>query len=229
MVNDFNKYLSDIKLGYLKEYLYGGDILDVGSGYCYYTQWLLSQDPSYKITAVDMLDLKQNNSFTYIKKNLEELLDFDNETFSSIMAFDVIEHIQNERQILNELFRVCMAGGVLIGSVPHDQDKFLPDYNLTFKHRKDLTHKRYYEVSTLERSLELSGFDVILIEARGIVSPKIIAEFAPNILKLPIKKIVGLLEKIHFFNNQKLASDLFFVATKINLSKNFETKLLVIA
>jgi hypothetical protein len=115
---------------------------------------------------------------------------------------------------MNELYRICKRDGVLIGSVPHDDDKFLPSYNLTFYHRSDLTHKRYYLESSLRKALEKAGFDVVCIQKQGGVSPHVIAEFFPNKLQFLVKKTVGVLRRIGIVNSSILSSDLFFVAKK---------------
>jgi len=206
--------LSDVKLSYLRQYLSGENILDIGAGYGYYSSWMAKKNAACKVTALDYLDYKTDGSFTYTKCNLEQVVPLPSETFDSIVAFDIIEHIADEKNIINEIYRLCRPGGTLIGSVPHDNDKFLPAYNLTFYHRSDITHKRYYTPETITQTLTTAGFSIKTIDLRGGVSPHVIAEFFPSHMKFIVKKTVGMLRRIGLINTKKLSSDLFFIAYK---------------
>jgi len=208
------KLLSDQKLRYLKDHLKLGSILDVGAGQGHYSWWIAKTYPQAQVTALDRIDVENPIGFKYQKTDLEEKLLAEDNQFDTILVFDVIEHISNHDSLLKELFRVCKNGGVIIGSVPHDADGFLPNYNLTFYHRSDVTHKRYYLVESLKKDLQQVGFDVLKIEALGGVSPKVIAEFFPKRLRPIIKKLVGLGGRVKLINNSVLKSDLFFVAKK---------------
>lgn len=214
---DRDKKLSDVKLNYLKKYLQEEDILDVGAGRCYYSDWIAQHYPTAHIVALDHIPLNADQlpeQVSYRITDLENPIDLQAQTFNVILAFDIIEHISHEKQLVFDLFRLCKPGGILIGSVPHDNDKFLPAYNLTFNHRRDMTHKRYYVPETLRKTLSDAGFTNITIELQGGASPQVIAEFFPHTLQTFVKKCIGLLRKIGIINTKILASDLFFVAHK---------------
>lgn len=49
-----------------------------------------------------------------------ESLPFDDETFSTIIATEVLEHLPNPEVALAELHRVLKPGGKLLGTVPND-------------------------------------------------------------------------------------------------------------
>lgn len=207
--------LSDVKLSYLQKYVIGDTLLDVGAGYCQYSLWLKQQKPELNITAIDLAQLGHaGTAVPFIQHNLEEKMPFDDNAFSSVLAFDIIEHITNEEQLLQELFRVCAVDGVVIGSVPHDNDEFLPEYNLTFYHRSDVTHKRYYVPKTLKKALESVGFTVLVIDLQGGINPQVIAEFFPAGMQFFVKKCVGIFRRIRLINEKKLRSDMFFIAKK---------------
>lgn len=214
MKNPERSLLSDVKLRYIEKYLHGSSLLDVGAGQCLYTKWIVEKNPHVRAIAIDLLDVTPGDDITYLKSDLEKPLSFDNEQFDAIVAFDIIEHVSHSEELLSELFRVCKRGGVLIGSVPHDDDKFLPAYNLTFYHRSDLTHKRYYLSNTLSDVLMKMGFVVEVVKKEGGVSPQVIAEFFPKMLRYAIKKCIGAFRRIGLVNGKILSSDLFFVAHK---------------
>ena len=218
--NSIKSNLSDVKLSYINKYLTGNKVIDIGSGKCHYLKWLAQTKKSLSLTSLDKIDLPNHyKSFSYLKTDLEQPLSIPSNTFTTILAFDIIEHIRNEPMLLNELYRICSFNGCIIGSVPHDNDGFLPSYNLTFKHRSDLTHVRYYTPQSLKRSLLKAKFTNITIGEEGGIAPQVFAEFFPNFLQYPIKKCIGLLRRMKIINTRKLSSDLFFCARKIVHSK----------
>lgn len=215
--NERDSKLSDVKLSYIKKNIAGTEILDVGAGNCYYSDWIVENFPNTKTVAIDHIKIDPKNlsqKISYTQADLEQTLFMQSEKFNTLLAFDIIEHINHEKQLLSELFRVCKPGGILIGSVPNDDDKFLPSYNLTFNHRSDLTHKRYYTEQTIRSALIDAGFINVIIEKQGGASPQVIAEFFPKKIQFLVKKSVGVLRRIGIINTKILASDLFFVAIK---------------
>ncbi len=206
--------LSDVKLTYLRNFLTGTEIVDIGAGQGHYSAWINQNYPTTRIVALDHLEHPNLEQVTYVATDLEADIPLPSATYQTILAFDIIEHIANEQHLLQEIMRICAPGGTIIGSVPHDEDKFLPAYNLTFYHRSDVTHKRYYTVKTLTQALEAAGFSIITIDKQGGISPQVIAEFFPQYSRWLIKKIVGLMRRTGIVSTQQLSSDLFFVARK---------------
>ncbi len=206
--------LSDVKVAYIKKFLQTGKILDVGAGECLYSKWIKSFAPLCEVSAVDRLTLKPQDGLNYVQADIEQGLPFATEQFNTIFAFDIIEHIEQEHFLMQELYRVTSSGGVIIGSVPHDNDLFLPKYNLTFNHRSDLTHKRYYTKNTLESLLIENGFTPIQVNLKGGINLQIIAEFFPASSRYLIRKIVGLMRRLGIISTRGLSSDIFFIALK---------------
>lgn len=215
MAQHSNLPLSDVKCAYINQFLTGSSVLDIGAGKGHYCLWLRQDHSKLDIHALDwkLIDLSSER-ITFKQHNLEDALPFPANSFSTLLAFDIIEHIVNEQSLLKNMLLVCKPNGTLIGSVPHDVDLFLPAYNLTFYHRSDVTHKRYYTEQSLRIALETAGFKNIVIHAKGGVAPQVFAEFFPKSLHWPIKKMIGLLRRIGIIDSTKLRSDLFFVAHK---------------
>ena len=206
--------LSDIKMNLIQNHLCGHDIIDIGSGRGYYSQWLAEINQNLRIIAIDHLALPNPQGFEFIQIDLEQPMPFAHNSFDTLLAFDIIEHITHEKQLIGELNRICRPHGIFIGSVPHDDDGFLPTYNVTFYHRTDLTHKRYYTISSLRSVLEQDNFVIDYISAQGIVSPTIFAEFFAPCMRPFIKKCIGALRRMRIINAHRLSSDIFFVAHK---------------
>ena len=207
--------LSKVKLQYIENNLHGENLLDTGSGYCYYSEWLSEKYPNLKITSVDKLSLINHKGIKFLCLDLENPIPLEDNIFDTIIAFDIIEHLNNAKLFVKELYRICQPNGILIGSVPSSNDKFLPAYNLTFRNRKDLDHKQYFQPSSLENLLKDGGFSVTAIDLQGIVSPHVFAEFFPYRMQFFVKKTISLLHLLRIINYKKLSSDLFFVAKKL--------------
>ena len=205
---------SPIKLKLLSDFLQLSRVLDVGSGPLHYARWIKNHFSGTMVTALDMFDQDSEPGIVYVKTDLERGVPCGERAFETVVAFDVIEHIQNEQLFIDDLFRVLVLGGVLIGSVPHDADGFLPAYNLTFFHRSDVTHKRYYTVDSLTVALKKAGFVDVVVTPGGGISPQVISEFFPSFLRCVVKKLVSLGCRVGFLNDGHLQSDLFFVAYK---------------
>jgi ubiquinone/menaquinone biosynthesis C-methylase UbiE len=76
------------------------------------------------------------------------------EEFEAIGAFDVIEHIEEDTDVLNEMYRALKTGGIIILTVP--QHKWL------WSHVDEYScHVRRYGVGELQRKVEEAGFVVL--------------------------------------------------------------------
>jgi ubiquinone/menaquinone biosynthesis C-methylase UbiE len=94
---------------------------------------------------------------------LEDRLPFEDCSFEIVTMLAVLEHIEKEREILSEIFRVLVPGGKLILTVPSVWAKpvleFL-SYKLKIVSEAEIRdHKRYYTREKLEVVLaQVSGF-----------------------------------------------------------------------
>jgi len=81
------------------------------------------------------------------------VLPFTENTFDFAIALDVIEHIQNDVQVLREIKRVLKPGGKLVLTVPAHQYLFST-------HDKSLHHVRRYSRQLLKSRIEESGLQI---------------------------------------------------------------------
>lgn len=98
--------------------------LDAGCGRGLYTRLLIKC--SKKVAALDY----SQESIDALQRRLDHLsylslyvgsatdLPFNNEQFDLVLHCEVLEHIEDDRKVLSELFRVLQSGGRLIISVP---------------------------------------------------------------------------------------------------------------
>ncbi|MBL4588320.1 methyltransferase domain-containing protein [Candidatus Babeliales bacterium] len=211
--------VSDVKIQYLTKFVKAPSVLDLGAGNCQYSKWIKLMHPDIKITAVDHASSDVPDGVLFQCLDIEKKLPFEDQSFETIIAFDILEHIDSVDNLLDELFRVLKPGGIILGSVPHDEDHFLPAYNLTFYHRSDVTHKRYYVPKTLIKTVTKHGFINTETWLEGGVSPAVFAEFFPRLIKPIVKKAIGLFRRLKIIRTDVLKSDLFFTAYKEDLRK----------
>jgi SAM-dependent methyltransferase len=83
-------------------------------------------------------------------------LPFSDGTFDLVTMFDVLEHIEDDRSALKEVFRVLKARGLFMFTVPAYQ--FLWGAQDIVSH-----HKRRYLLSDLRSRIRASGFELLRI------------------------------------------------------------------
>lgn len=106
---------------------------------------------------------------------------FPDATFDMVCAFDVLEHIEDDREAVAEIARVLKPGGVFIATVPAHQ--FLFSY-----HDELLHHKRRYGkgefISLLQSQFTLRFVSWI---HSSILFPIIVSRIAKKILRVSSK------------------------------------------
>lgn len=131
--------------------------LDAGCGRGLYTRILIKR--SQRVAALDYSE----NSINTLKRRLGHLphlslyvgsadnLPFEAEQFDLVLHCEVLEHIENDRKVLSEIFRVLQPGGRLIISVPVPP----APYN-------DSEHVREgYTLDEISQLLQNSGFEIL--------------------------------------------------------------------
>lgn len=98
-------------------------VLEIGGfdGY-----WLSKQQAKTKV-CVDINPQRKYENVTYIKTDALAL-PFADEYFDQVFAFDVIEHVDDDKQFLQELHRVTKPNGQIIISTPHKYIIIFPPF-----------------------------------------------------------------------------------------------------
>lgn len=134
-------------------------ILDVGCG----TGMLMKElkQSGYLVSGIEndplAIEFSKKRGFEGIKSsNLEESLSIDDNSFEIITCLDVLEHIENDENLLKEFERIIKPSGFLILTVPAYM--FLWSY-----WDEILGHKRRYDKEKLLRKLQKAGFQAVKI------------------------------------------------------------------
>lgn len=90
-------------------------------------------------------------------------IDAKDQKFDLITCYHILEHITEDQQAMNELFRVLKDSGVLLVQTPFKEGEIYEDHSITseeerLKHFGQNDHVRIYSVSGLENRLKKAGF-----------------------------------------------------------------------
>ena len=85
---------------------------------------------------------------------VEGCFPFIDSSFDFVTAFDVLEHVDDDRRMIREIHRVCNPGGKLLLTVPAFMFLWSP-------HDHAVQHRRRYTKNQLEELVKLEGFCVI--------------------------------------------------------------------
>ena len=81
-------------------------------------------------------------------------LPFDDQSFSLILATDIIEHVDDDKRAVEEMFRVLKTGGFMLISVPTFRSLWGPQDNLSH-------HKRRYRLAELLAILNRDDSEIL--------------------------------------------------------------------
>jgi len=145
-------------------------LLDAGCSWGYYTRFYKDRadkvfgiDPNYKFVNVAR---ERYANIKFINSLLENT-PFTSTFFDTIILNDVIEHVRNETDCLNEIFRILQPNGTLIITTPHDGlfEIFDPvNYKFRLKFNKNSAppgyenFHRHYKLKDLIRLLNQTAF-----------------------------------------------------------------------
>lgn len=100
-----------------------GDVLELGCGEGRGIDIILRKSKSF--TAIDKIkDVVEKLSLKYkdnvfISSNFPPLSDIEDNSFDTIISFQVIEHIQDDTQYISEIERILRPGGVALITTPN--------------------------------------------------------------------------------------------------------------
>jgi len=134
--------------------------------------------------------LRQRNLKRIVRSDANQSIPFKNDTFSVITCLDVLEHLENDLNLVKEMVRVCAPGGYILVTVPAFDFLWSP-------HDVALHHKRRYTRKQVFNSI------------RGLNCSVIKASYYNTILCFPI---LAARKLKCFFSKKKDAQSDFFIA-----------------
>ena len=151
-----NMYSHIKQYQFAAKYLHNQKVLDVACGVGYGSEILRGQ--KNLVTGVDINEANINYARKtypenkYMVANAEDLTNFSDSTFSSIVSIQTIEHLWHPKKAIAEFHRVLKHGGLLIGAIPinhkHDMPSFAEAPNVyLFEDCKKLLSPTFKEVT----------------------------------------------------------------------------------
>jgi len=148
-------------------------VLEIGCGTGYVLNGLFSIRPGIKYTGADIYTsglkfaAERVPEANFIQMDARHI-PFQNE-FDIIGAFDMVEHVEEDQQVFDQIFKAVRYGGGVIISVP--QHAWL--WSATDDYA---CHKRRYTRTELGEKLAKSGFEVVkMVSFMSLLLPFIIA------------------------------------------------------
>lgn len=152
-----NRSLNPQRIEAIRKYA-GKSILDVGCGNGSYVRHFSTD---YEIKGVDINSYPSWEEMPDKFQTVDGVsLPFDDDSFETIVGFEVLEHVPNASDALQEFWRVCSKNIVI--TVPNCQlPPGMEQSRLAYFHFTDETHCNFFTLETLERMVSSSGFKII--------------------------------------------------------------------
>lgn len=146
-------------------------VLEAGSGEGYGT-YQLSQSAKIKnIIGIDVdAETIAHASKKYISTNCSfkhyngNKIPFADESFDAVISFQVIEHIENDKNYVAEIFRILKNNGILILSTPNRVSRLKPGQKPWNRF-----HVREYDNNTLKEILRTKFQNIQILGVKGNV------------------------------------------------------------
>lgn len=217
-LSKYHEGVNQLKSKLIEEYYLGGSILDVGCGNGLYS--LEYANMGIEVQQIDIADRRNKlaKSIPFIAANIESYDLRDGDT-NNIIAFDIIEHLDNDDGFVKKVYTWLSDGGRMFVSVPNEDNSLLEKLNLAHIHFTDKTHQREYSRKSLQALFEVNGFKVITLKpyVNKMVSHVPILLARESLFSRVCAKIITwqirVLEKVGLLKNT-VVSDWFIVLEK---------------
>ncbi len=151
----------------------GNTILDVGCSTGSYVYYLI--DKGYKAYGCDILlhEEWKGNLRKHFKIGDIGDLPYKDNSFETVIAFEVLEHIEDIDGALEGLGRISKKN--IIISVPNcSQPEVFKSSGLAFHHWTDRTHKQFFTKDLLAQALKRNGFKILEFKLINPVVPELL-------------------------------------------------------
>ena len=105
--------LSDLNLS--------GDILDYGAGTGELTRRILATRRFRSVHSADIMPAPSGLELNWTAQDLNKDLELPPESFDVVVSAEVIEHLENPRGMVRDLYRVLKKGGTAIITTPNNE------------------------------------------------------------------------------------------------------------
>jgi 2-polyprenyl-3-methyl-5-hydroxy-6-metoxy-1,4-benzoquinol methylase len=187
----------------IREFKLHGQHLDFGSGRGAFLEKICKEIPELSPHGVDLMSAPESlvTLVQWTQADLNEDLPFNESSFDSISALEIIEHLENPRHLFRELYRILKSGGLLIMSTPNNESwRALLSYwrrghFVAFTDRDYPAHITALNRKDLMRSAREAGFEFLKFDFSPLGS-------VPGYTRLSWQQIsMGWLQGLRFSDN----------------------------
>ena len=150
----------------------GRRVLDVGCGYGHLGELLAQR--GYAVTGVDFPGLPHSPEIDFAEADLDRGLPQLNGRFDFILCADVLEHLRDPLQMLEDCRGLLAAHGALIASLPNSGHAYFRLQVLLGRFPQDdrglfdRTHVRFFPWDGWVALLERAGFRITSLQCSGV-------------------------------------------------------------
>lgn len=145
-----------------------GRLIDLGCGLA--PLYAAYKNYATDVTCVDWANDSSQSPYIDMEQDLNQQLNFENESFETVLLSDVLEHIRKPDFLLCEIHRILSPEGILLMNVPF----------FYWIHDKPFDYFRYTEFA-LKAMLIENGFEIVQFQALG-GSPEVLADVSSKVI-----------------------------------------------
>ncbi len=156
---NFHRYVWEARIKTIQKYIKTGNFLDVGSSFGGFLR--TAKDKGFDVQGVEISEYASKyaieSGIPTFQGSLTEAKFADN-SFEVITLVEVIEHLENPKEIFSELHRILKPGGLLLLQTANFEG-WQAKEEMAAYHYYMPGHVFYYSNSVLKKILTLFGFD----------------------------------------------------------------------
>ena len=166
------RYLGALKI---KDELGSKEVLDVGCSTGYGTAMLdaIGVDINHRLLA-----RAKRRGLEVIRCDVQHL-PFRSASFSMVTCFEVIEHVNRPRLVLNDIFESLKLGGTMVLTTPNKN--FLKIDRLLVRKKKGSYPVREYNAKEMKTIIEDTGFIGVRMSGLGAWIPDFLVRMVPKL------------------------------------------------
>lgn len=138
-----------------------GKLLDIGTAYGFFLKACESGFETHGCDISPYAVVKsQKNSpeSNIILCDISRGIPYRDNTFDAVTMFDVIEHIDQYDELLQDVYRVMKPNGILVLTTPNRWSNDSLFFGKDYWYKRDITHKIIFSKSHLKKVLSRAGF-----------------------------------------------------------------------
>jgi len=201
----------------LKKLIRNGTLLDIGCGKGFFLEYM---SKFYSIAGMDV----SKYAILESKKRLDNVplcvadttnLCFKSEIFDIVTAFDIIEHVNNPKQMFDECYAILKPEGLIVLTTPNmDSIGRKLKQGEWFGYR-DTTHVSLFYPDEWKKLLEASGFQIVNIYFDGLWDSPYFTKIPVFLQHVAFKYLSTILLCLGVTFPQKYGEDLYIIARKV--------------